>query len=927
VPGSESVYDVLGRVKWTRTWEDVAVPLADLLDDSNNVIGKTNTFTEANEPNWSHGKLLSVSKTHYDTAGRVRRTETQDENGDYQPTRYEYDGAGRQLAVIDALDNRSEYEYLGNRRVLTRDARGHVTRFVHDDIGRVAKTVFDDGTFTYSDYDELGRRTNQIDQAGRLRRFEYDKGGRLTAVTLPDVNDPENSDTPTHPRYEYEYDDYSNLTLIRDKVKLDRDTGQIDANSARETKFTYNEFNLQASRTLPNGKTEYKYYNQKAQLIKAVDFKGQVTAYTYGHPNVPGAVHYQRFYRDESYYQSSPNDPNLSFEFTYDKLGRKTAVEVNDEGQTCVYSYDYDSHGRVEYIFTPDGNIRYDYSDITGRVKSVYTPAGTADTEVDYYYDELGRLAEVEAVQLNDQDANDITAYTYNAVGSLATVTYANGNLAQYTYNTLNRLTNLTNWQTPAKATALSSYQYTLSPDGQRKAVTEVTSEGTTNINWSYDKLNRLTVEDYNAPGDANDFDHEYVYDLVGNRTKKIVDVNLVTTYSYNTTDQLEYETTDSNSIVYSYDDNGALVFKDSDTDANVTYAYNLRRRLSKVEIENAEIVEYLYNPDGIRVHTDVNDSGSLTTTKHIIDTQNHTGYAQVLKEVGDSNTVYVTGLDVVAQATGASNPQYFLYDGHGSVRALANNAGSVLEHYNYQAYGTLHNFAGTPTTNMLYAGEMHDPYTTQYYLRARWYTPGVGRFGTMDPYRGKYLDPQTLHKYSYVHNNPVNGVDPTGRLFSNPALGKQVHDEIGARFVASGVGRHYNRSIGRLLGVPLPMFGRFRPDLVDTLTGEVYEIKPLGAGLAGHAQLSFYLLLLNSLDPDAREWRRGKSLAPPPVIPLGKDSYAFVGPPVKGLISYEVIDFRLLVMFISGMAIARLMVEVSIRIQLKLLTPGLAYI
>jgi len=34
-----------------------------------------------------------------------------------------------------------------------------------------------------------------------------------------------------------------------------------------------------------------------------------------------------------------------------------------------------------------------------------------------------------------------------------------------------------------------------------------------------------------------------------------------------------------------------------------------------------------------------------------------------------------------------------------------------------------------------------------------------------MDPFAGNNQDPQSLHKYLYVHNNPVNGIDPTGQF------------------------------------------------------------------------------------------------------------------------------------------------------------------
>lgn len=46
----------------------------------------------------------------------------------------------------------------------------------------------------------------------------------------------------------------------------------------------------------------------------------------------------------------------------------------------------------------------------------------------------------------------------------------------------------------------------------------------------------------------------------------------------------------------------------------------------------------------------------------------------------------------------------------------------------------------------------------------ARDMNPSTGRFMTMDTYEGSKEEPQSLHKYSYAHADPVNGIDPSGR-------------------------------------------------------------------------------------------------------------------------------------------------------------------
>ncbi len=353
--------------------------------------------------------------------------------------------------------------------------------------------------------------------------------------------------------------------------------------------------------------------------------------------------------------------------------------------------------------------------------------------------------------------------YTYNEVGSLATVAYPN-NVTTYTYNDLNRLTNMS--ITDGSNNVIVSYEYTLAADGQRTSAKEVVDGSTTTIAWKYDALNRLTKEVYDANGDSNDFTHTYVYDLVGNRLEKQVYGGSTTYYYYDpNTDELYQEITDSNNIYYYYDDNGSLIIVEKDNDANLDYYYDLRGRLSRVEVENGSTVDYKYSPAGIRVRATV-DGNDI---EYLIDQYNHTGFAQVFKEIDtaeDANTIYVLGHDVLAQAKGAEPPKYMLYDGHGSVRQLADSAGNITASYAYDAYGNAHGFMPSDAaTKLLYAGEMYDSIASQYYLRARWYSPVTGRFNRMDPFAGNNRDPQSLHKYLYAHCNPVNNIDPSGYM------------------------------------------------------------------------------------------------------------------------------------------------------------------
>ncbi len=106
----------------------------------------------------------------------------------------------------------------------------------------------------------------------------------------------------------------------------------------------------------------------------------------------------------------------------------------------------------------------------------------------------------------------------------------------------------------------------------------------------------------------------------------------------------------------------------------------------------------------------------------------------------------------------------FYGYDGAGSVRKLTNSAGTVTDEYEYDAYGNSFTKQGTTPNNYLYRGEQFDPDLGLYYLRARYYNPGTGRFMSRDPYDGNKILPISQHKYLYAAGDAVNRIDPRGR-------------------------------------------------------------------------------------------------------------------------------------------------------------------
>jgi RHS repeat-associated protein len=436
--------------------------------------------------------------------------------------------------------------------------------------------------------------------------------------------------------------------------------------------------------------------------------------------------------------------------------------------RVTTFTYDDDNH--VTQICSPEGTINYGYDLVTGR----HTSTWTASNNIGYTYDELGRLKTVVVYQRNGVTLTspEVTTYQYTDVGTRQEVDLPTGAKTTYHYDDLNRLTQLINWS--ANGQVLSSFNYLLHTTGRRTNVTEVILQAddssylTNSIGWSYDGMYRLMQEARTTSGTTTT--DSYGYDPVGNRTLKATTINgspsATTTNVFNANDQLLSETNGAAITTYQYDGNGSLTSQTNITaHTGYAYSYDARNRLSTVSGGSAT-TSYVYNHAGIRVRS---TTGGVTTYS-LIDANNPTGYAQVLEEGTTSGTPsmsYVIGDDVIAQATGGGS-QYLLYDGHGSTRQLSQPGNTVVQQYNYDAYGqtlgTTYMPATPPATKLLYTGQQFDVNMQQYYLRARYYDPSNGRFDQLDTFSGRNDDPQSLHKYGYNTGDPVNRIDPGGR-------------------------------------------------------------------------------------------------------------------------------------------------------------------
>ena len=100
----------------------------------------------------------------------------------------------------------------------------------------------------------------------------------------------------------------------------------------------------------------------------------------------------------------------------------------------------------------------------------------------------------------------------------------------------------------------------------------------------------------------------------------------------------------------------------------------------------------------------------------------------------------------------------YYLTDEQGSVRYVLDAAGNIQNDYRYDAFGQ--RIAGHENipNRLRYNAQIEDDLTGLYYLRARYYNTGIGRFTQEDVI---YND--GLNLYAYCSSNPVMYSDPSG--------------------------------------------------------------------------------------------------------------------------------------------------------------------
>ncbi|MHB8857273.1 MAG: RHS repeat domain-containing protein [Bellilinea sp.] len=203
----------------------------------------------------------------------------------------------------------------------------------------------------------------------------------------------------------------------------------------------------------------------------------------------------------------------------------------------------------------------------------------------------------------------------------------------------------------------------------------------------------------------------------------------------------------------YQYDGRGNLARVTNGTDVT-QYAYDAADRLSGVTLPDGTAVAYTYDAVGRRVRQSV----AAQVTNYLWDELSPHDDV-VLETDGSGSTLasYVLGGAELLSQTRGGVTSYYLHDGQGSVRNLTDGSSAVTDAYAYTAYGEPYSQSGSSENSYQYTGQQYDQLTGLYYMRARYYLPGEGRFLSADPINK--VDPSGLFEVTLDYGLTINWV------------------------------------------------------------------------------------------------------------------------------------------------------------------------
>ena len=662
-------------------------------------------------------------------------------------TRYEYNGLGQVLRMVDPLGRITDTSYNSQW-----NKPATVTRYL------------DDGTpvTTVNQYDsQTGHVIRNTDPLGNVTIYTY------TTATSNPTNGPSGQfEIITNPLghvTRFAYNAQGDLTRVTDALGNATSLQPDAAGQATQS-------------TNPLSQSTQQAYNGIGQPTTTTDAIGGNTTLAYNPSQSLESVKnpldntIERYRYDALKRLTTKTDATGADEtYRYDKAGN--LIEMTDrKGQRTSYSYD--EQDRLTQTLYPDGQSQRRGYDSIGRLDIAEEARGNAQTVISYSYDEVNRVTQV------------------------ATRTVADGKTLNYTlvyrYDSLDRVTKRTlsfNNQTEP-----TDYQY-----DKAGRLTEIKFRNQTTT-YVYDQASRLTSIAYKKNGASQTLIEQiaYAYDAAGRRTSRTttndhshVETPIEATYDAANRMQtltLKPGTAEEARFTLSYDANGNLTTKTqifpptasataSNPNKTTTYTWDSRNRLTALSVRPEPVegssgitASFRYDAQGRRIARTVTQAAGTAnaianTTHYIYEGQQSLGELNANTNNADQFEPLITGLqldEVIARYTQNGTITY-LIDALNTVMTQTNQTQDALTQYGYSPYGEStvksgdNNALNSTNSNTYTARE--DDQTGLVFYRARLFDPVLKRFISEDPIGMA----GGTNMYAYVNNSPLNFSDPSG--------------------------------------------------------------------------------------------------------------------------------------------------------------------
>jgi RHS repeat-associated protein len=266
-----------------------------------------------------------------------------------------------------------------------------------------------------------------------------------------------------------------------------------------------------------------------------------------------------------------------------------------------------------------------------------------------------------------------------------------------------------------------------------------------------------------------NPSERSWLYNGGFGRTYAELSASTPNTFTYGDPAHKHAVTALSTGESYAYDANGNMITR---VEGGLTYnqTFDAENRLISVTV-SGQTTQFIYDGDGNMVMT-IKPDGSKTI------------YVGGVYEVDKSSGGSVIHTRVYYPAGGAmriDGTLYFVLKDHlGSASGMTDASGNALTNgeQRYYPFGEKRTPIGTMLTDRLYTGQ-RDTGLGIYYYNARFYSPYINHFISADSIVPGYANPQNLNRYSYVTNNPLRYIDPTGHA--------RIENEFGGGCSTSG--------------------------------------------------------------------------------------------------------------------------------------------